>query len=141
MKSSPLASLLSALIHSKTKKKSEYLPTQSFQNINACDKGQASGGFVVGEPSSHNHPRFRRDGGSKVVGHKSERKNHLTLKLHGEHDLSKPNRDNGLVRFGPNASMESHIPPDPLQPVTWLPSLVRPDMASLAKPMVDLSLK
>lgn len=52
---------------------------------------------MVGEPLSYNHPGFSRNGGSKVMGHQSERKNHSPLELHGEHDSSKPNRDNGLV--------------------------------------------
>ena len=37
--------------------------------------------------------------------------------------------------------MESHIPPDPLHLTAWRPSLVKPDVASLVKPMVDLPLR
>ena len=75
------------------------------------------------------------------MGNQSPRESDLIIKCKFQHDSCKSNEDYGVVRYGPNESLESHLPIYNHQCLNQVLTDIRPSMADMAKLMVDIPLR
>lgn len=75
------------------------------------------------------------------MGNQSPKESDSIIKCKFQHDSCKSNEDYGVVRYGPNESLESHLSIDNHHCLNRVLADIRPSMADMAKPMVDIPLK
>ncbi|KAL4600045.1 hypothetical protein ACB092_11G169700 [Castanea dentata] len=75
------------------------------------------------------------------MGNQSPRESDSIIKCKFQHNLYKSSGDYGVVQYGPNESLESHLSIDNHQCSNRVLAGIRPSMANMAKPMVDIPLK